>query len=793
MVKLLSVDPGNYPDAPTEGIRRILEQFTGQPHARDAPVSTERIGVIRMGTWVLPRVRWERNQVLLTSKNRTVATNALLERKGERSALLITKGFKDALEIGYQSRPKLFDLAIKKPEVLYSEVVEVNERVTMEDSTKDPFQPGSVNVGADPALRVGRSGDIIRILEPLDAESTRKSLQTLRQKGYDSISICLAHSYSFPDHENAVRDMAQEMGFRSISASSSLIPMIKLISRGMSATADAYLTPEIKKYVANFRKGFKGGLQGTRVQFMQSDGGLVDVSAFSGLRAILSGPAGGVIGYAKTSWHPDDRVPVIGFDMGGTSTDVSRYGGELSHVFETTTAGVTIQSPQLDISTVAAGGGSILSWKNGLFAVGPESASAHPGPACYRKGGPLTVTDANLFLGRILPEYFPCIFGPDENLPLDYEITKHKFLELTEAINGETGGCKTAEEVALGFLAVANEAMCRPIRALAEGRGYETSAHRLVVFGGAGGQHGCSIARQLGIDTVVIHKYSSILSAYGMALADLVEEVQEPSSLILGDGSISEISTRFESLRKRAVDGLHRQGVSSTADIEIQRFLNLRYEGTDTQMMVAMPSDGDFKVAFERMHLQEFTFLLPARDIVVDDIRIRGIAREHERPMPNPYREITRAGATHTAHPLRTKPVYFADRGWVDSPIYLLQNLQAGSQIQGPAVVIDKTQTIIVTPNFTANIQKEHVVLRVTREKSSVNGNGAQPLSGLPQMIKADPVKLSIFGHRRFPSAPLHVNTIYTHTFLCQVLCPSLSRWAGHCKRRPSASTSKND
>jgi 5-oxoprolinase (ATP-hydrolysing) len=690
----------------------------------------------------------------------------LLERKGERSALLITKGFKDALEIGYQSRPKLFDLAIRKPEVLYSKVVEVNERVTMEDSTKDPLLPGSINVESDPALRVGRSGDIIRILEPLDIEGTRDSLQALRQDGYESISICLAHSYCFSDHENAVRDLAQQMGFKSISTSSNLIPMIKLISRGMSATADAYLTPEIKKYVANFRKGFKGGLEGTRVQFMQSDGGLVDVSAFSGLRAILSGPAGGVIGYAKTSWNPEDRVPVIGFDMGGTSTDVSRYGGELSHVFETTTAGVTIQSPQLDISTVAAGGGSILAWRNGLFVVGPESASAHPGPACYRKGGPLTVTDANLFLGRILPEYFPCIFGPDENLPLDYEITRSKFLELTEAINGETGGHKTAEEVALGFLAVANEAMCRPIRALAEGRGYETSAHRLVVFGGAGGQHGCSIAKQLGIDTVVIHKYSSILSAYGMALADLVEEVQEPSSLILGDGATGEISRRFESLRQRAIEGLRRQGVSSTCEIEIQQFLNLRYEGTDTQMMVAMPGDGDFKAAFERMHLQEFTFLLPSRDIVIDDIRIRGIAREYERPIPNPYREITDTGVAQTATPSETKPVFFAGCGWVDAPIYLLQNLQAGGQIQGPAIIIDNTQTLIITPNFSARIQKEHVVLSVTLQKPSVNGNGAQLSSSVPQMIKADPVKLSIFGHRKSTCPVLDHKIMLTDLFL---------------------------
>lgn len=668
-----------------------------------------------------------------------MATNALLERKGERSALLITKGFRDALEIGYQARPKLFDLAIKKPDVLYSEVVEVDERVTVEDSAKDPF-PDPINVASDPALRVGKSGDIIRILESLDIDSTRKSLEELLAKGYKSICICLAHSYSFADHENAIRDLATELGFSSISTSSNLIPMIKLISRGMSATADAYLTPEIKRYVSNFRQGFKGGLQGTRCQFMQSDGGLVDVDKFSGLRAILSGPAGGVVGYAKTSWHPDDRVPVIGFDMGGTSTDVSRYGGDLGHVFETTTAGVTIQSPQLDINTVASGGGSILGWKNGLFTVGPESASAHPGPACYRKGGPLTVTDANLFLGRLLPEYFPSIFGPDENLPLDYEVTKEKFLELTAIINAETSGQKTPEEVALGFLAVANEAMCRPIRALTEGKGYHTSAHRLAVFGGAGGQHACSIARQLGISTVLVHKYSSILSAYGMALANLVDDVQEPCSLVLGSESNKEISSRFETLKERATQGLLQQGVSSVDFIETQPFLNLRYEGTDTQMMIALPDDGDFKRAFEQAHLQEFTFLLPSRDIVVDDIRVRGVAKEYERPAHNVYQELKETESSCNPSSKKLTKTYFTGAGWADTPVYLLEDLKPGAHIQGPGVVIDKTQTIVVTPFSTAKVLKEHVVLEVN---SQTTFSATQSI--MPQ--DPDPVQLSIFGH----------------------------------------------
>ncbi|XDG06222.1 hypothetical protein ABKA04_005837 [Annulohypoxylon sp. FPYF3050] len=639
VIKLLSVDPGNYEDAPTEGIRRILETFTGRAHPRNAKLNSDRIGVIRMGT--------------------TVATNALLERKGERSALLITEGFRDALEIGYQARPKLFELAINKPDVLYSEVVEVEERVTMEDSTKDPCQH-KIEIESDPALKVGQS-------------------------------------------------------------------------------ADAYLTPEIKRYITNFKRGFKDGLESTRCQFMQSDGGLVDVERFSGLRAILSGPAGGVVGYAKTSWHPDDNTPVIGFDMGGTSTDVSRYAGDYGHVFETTTAGVTIQSPQLDINTVASGGGSILDWKNGLFTVGPESASAHPGPACYRKGGPLTVTDANLFLGRLLPEYFPAIFGPDENLPLDYEVTKNKFVNLTNSINQGSSIHKSPEEVALGFLAVANEAMCRPIRALTEGKGYHTSAHRLAVFGGAGGQHAASIARNLGIHTVLIHKYSSILSAYGMALANLVEEVQEPSSLILGPHSTAEIFERFESLKDRAVQGLLLQGVSSTKHIETQQFLNLRYEGTDTQMMVSLPHDGDFRRAFEEFHQQEFSFLLPSRDIIVDDIRVRGIAKEFERQSHNVYRELAETETRPTPSHEKLSKTYFANVGWVNTPIFLLQNLKPGDQIEGPGIIIDNTQTIIVTPFSTAKVLSEHIILSVGSQSPSL-----QSLS----LTDPDPAQLSIFGHR---------------------------------------------
>ncbi|KAK0647253.1 Uncharacterized protein DIS24_g7955 [Lasiodiplodia hormozganensis] len=456
VVKLLSQDPQNYEDAPIEGIRRILEQATGKPYPRDQKLNISGFSEfsIRMGT--------------------TVATNALLERKGERVALVITKGFADSLRIGNQSRPDLFALKIVRPDVLYQDVVEIDERVTIEDYQQNPFRDDDKIVAAletDPDLVKGLSGEVIRILKKIDEDQVRKDLQRLYDQGYRSIAVCLVHSYTFQDHELAIQRITREIGFPQVSLSSQLLPMIKMTSRGISCTADAYLTPVIKRYVEGFREGFSDGLQSenSRCEFMQSDGGLVSYDKFSGLRAILSGPAGGVVGHARTSFDPADPTPVIGFDMGGTSTDVSRYDGKLEHVFENTTAGVTIVAPQLDINTVAAGGGSILFWRHGLFVVGPDSAGAHPGPACYRKGGPLTITDANLFLGRLLPEYFPKIFGPNENEALDVEITRKKFAELARQINEETGQNKSAEDVALGFIDVANESMAKPIRLIGDG------------------------------------------------------------------------------------------------------------------------------------------------------------------------------------------------------------------------------------------------------------------------------------------------------------------------------------
>lgn len=621
ILKLLSVDPANYSDAPTEGIRRVLEIATGQYIPRGELLDLTPIETLRMGT--------------------TVATNALLERKGARSALLITKGFKDLLVIGNQSRPNIFDLSVSKPDVLSESVVEIDERVTLEGYAENP-EPEHI-VESEDVVR-GITGEHVRILAKPDMEAVKVQLQRLWDDGYRSISVVLLHSYTYPHHENLIGDAAVAMGF-SVALSSAIQPMIKVVPRGMSATADAYLTPVLKEYLDSISSNFKGGLasKSTRVEFMQSDGGLVDFRKFSGLKAILSGPAGGVVGYAQTSWDDEERVPIIGFDMGGTSTDVSRYSGTYDHVFETTTAGVSIQSPQLDINTVAAGGGSMLFWRNGLFVVGPESASAHPGPACYRKGGPLTVTDANLFLGRLLPEYFPHIFGPNEDQPLDTEITAQKFAELTAVINKEQRANYrtefTPEQVALGFLKVADESMSRPMRALTEARGHNTSAHNLACFGGAGGQHACSVAAVLGITRIIIHKYSSILSAYGMALADVVNEVQQPAADIFDASTQDDFRVKLQALVQRSSAELESQGFS-LKNITHDLYLNMRHAGTTTAFMILKGNDWNFTKEFEKRHQIEFGFLTPDKPILVDDIRVRSIGSSSGNKEKSPYVQV---------------------------------------------------------------------------------------------------------------------------------------------------------
>ena len=381
----------------------------------------------------------------------TVATNALLERKGERTALLVTEGFKDILQIGNQSRPYMFDLTIRRPAPLYSDVFEVKERVTVGACSDSHLRTLKLESPAPVETVVGTSGEAVQVLQTLDLDSTRIYLQKIYDEGFRSLAVCLMHSYIFPAHELQIRELAKEIGFKYVSLSHETSPRPKIVPRGNSTVVDAYLTPNIEQYLDQFSSNFPNIEESkTRLEFMQSDGGLVPSSNLSGLHSILSGPAGGVVGYSQTCFDTKIQTPVIGFDMGGTSTDVSRYDGELDHIFETTTAGISIQAPQLNVNTIAAGGGSILSWQDGLMSVGPESASSDPGPACYRKGGPLTVTDANLALGRLIPEEFPSVFGPNEDQPLDSEVVLAKFKELTQAINQETGESLTWAEVADG-------------------------------------------------------------------------------------------------------------------------------------------------------------------------------------------------------------------------------------------------------------------------------------------------------------------------------------------------------
>lgn len=428
--------------------------------------------------------------------------------------------------------------------------------------------------------------------------------------------------------------------------------------------------------------------------------------------------------------------------MGGTSTDVSRFDGKFEHTFENTTAGVTVMAPQLDINTVAAGGGSILFWRHGRFVVGPDSAGAHPGPACYRKGGPLTVTDANLFLGRLLPEYFPKIFGPSENEPLDVSITKKKFTELASQINAETGLAKSPEEIAMGFLQVANESMAKPIRALTEARGFETSAHHLACFGGAGGQHACAIASSLSIRTIIIHRYSSVLSAYGMALADVVHEAQEPASGILDDLLVQSLLDRIEVLKDKVRDRLVSDGLPEKY-IEFEIYLNLRYQGTDNLLMIPAPPDGDFKTAFLREHKREFSFALPGRNVVVDDIRVRGVGKSASVTGESPYKELNLYELPSTSAPppasSSSTQVYFDTTGTVKTPIYQLNELRPGSRIEAPAMIIDKTQTIVVEPGAIATILSKHVVMHLSSDNKSRSDEVASVV---------DPIRLSVFGYR---------------------------------------------
>lgn len=722
--KLLSVDPQNYKDAPTEGIRTILEKAHNCRIPRGDKLKLDSIEGIRMGT--------------------TVATNALLERKGARVCLITTKGFKDVLAIGNQTRPNIFDLTAKKLGHLYTKVIEVDERVTIEGFSEgggDKLKQ-DIDVNSDPQLVTGVTGDVIRVQRKPDYVKIENQLQDLYNEGtVDTIALSLLHSYAYPEHESKIAEICKRIGFQ-VSISHELQPMIGMVNRTSSTVADAYLSPVIKQYLESFGHGFEGGIEsfGNKLLFMQSNGGLCPWYKFTGLKAVLSGPAGGMVGFGETCFDHKTGKATLGFDAGGTSTDVSRYSGNLEHIYETVVSQVSLQTPQLDISTVAAGGGSMLFWKNGIFVVGPESAGSDPGPACYRKGGPLTVTDANLFLGRLLPDYFPKVFGPNQDDALDFNATSKKFIELTKIINNDKkheGIELTPEEVASGFLKVAVESMARPIRTLTEAKGLSTSEHNLACFGGSGGQFSVALAKNLSISTVAIHKYSSILSAYGIYLADIVIEKQAPLSCTYNKDNFQFIDEKTQNLISLAEKDYKDQNLTHFST-RVETLLNMRYVGSDTHILIPKSEhENDADEKFINRHAKEFGFTLD-RNVLVDDIQVLLIVESEDKQVNNPYEEYR--GLTSPI-PLETsdvmKPVYFEGHGWCDSKIFSLPDLPVGAAIKGPSIIIDETQTILVEPDACAYTLTGHILIDVEQESKPEFSTHV-----------VDPIQLSVFGHR---------------------------------------------
>ncbi|KAI5951557.1 hypothetical protein KGF54_004631 [Candida jiufengensis] len=720
--KLLSVDPQNYNDAPTEGIRRVLEKVNSTKIPKESKLKLDQIQSIRMGT--------------------TVATNALLERKGAKVLLITTKGFKDVLVIGNQTRPHIFDLTAKKLGHLYDKVLEIDERVTIAGFSEGGGDKLKIDTELDPELKESITGDIVRIIKEPDYGKVKEQLQEVFDQGeIKTIALSLLHAYAYPKHEAEIAKIAKEIGF-DVSVSHELQSMIGFVNRTSSTVADAYLSPVINEYIQNFGAGFEGGLNafGNKLLFMQSNGGLCPWYKFTGLKAILSGPAGGMVGFGETCYDSTTKKATIGFDAGGTSTDVSRYAGTLEHIYETVVSEVNLQTPQLDISTVAAGGGSMLFWKNDMFVTGPESAGSDPGPACYRKGGPLTVTDANLFLGRLVPEKFPKIFGPNQDQSLDCDIVKEKFEALTKEINKDQASkaiVLSPEEVASGFLKVAVESMARPIRNLTEAKGHETALHNLACFGGSGGQFSVSLAKNLGITKVAVHKYSSLLSAYGIQLADIVIEKQSPASLTYDESTFKAIDDKIKQLLVDAEKDYEDQKLTQFKTRR-EIYLNMRYVGSDTHLLIPVilgENNGDEK--FIARHKSEFGFNLD-RKVLVDDVQVLLVVESDDKEKHNPYQEFEDLKTTSEAPPATiTQKVYFDSFGWLETSIYILSDLDKGTIVSGPSIIIDDTQTIIIEPRSKAAILSSHVLIDVEQEEK-------------PQLSKTtvDPIQLSVFGHR---------------------------------------------
>lgn len=664
----------------------------------------------------------------------TVATNALLERNSEkihvglpppkRVVLAITEGFRDLLTIGNQSRPNIFDLTCAKPELLFDPrfVFEFGGRVRI----RTDLQPADVPVG-DPSFRIFPNGEIISI-DPMPAEDSPAHLKLIEdlkkplEAGVTSIAVLGIHSYIFPDHEIFIGNICKKLGYKHISLSSELTKTVKAVARGHTATVDAFLTPYLESYINGFKAGFDDHINDVDVSFMKSDGGLCPVNTFTGYVSILSGPAGGVVGYSKTTVQGDNPPPVVGFDMGGTSTDVSRIHGEnYQYVHETQLDGVFIQATQLDIHTVAAGGGSVLSVHNGLMDVGPASVGSNPGPMCYGKGSDrLAITDANFFLGRIVPEYFP--------FKLDANATKRGFEHILQELQqaNPSADALTIEEVAYGFIKIANSKMAEAIKKVTEAKGYDVTQHVLAVFGGAGPQHSCSIARSLGITRVVVNRYSSVLSAYGLGLADFKEEASLPCrvNFMYSTENEEEISSGLKTLSEEVSKRLISKNFTEDR-IVLQPSLQLRYEGTDTIISVERPSNGDYKSKFEKDYFREFGFLMQDTGLVIESLSVVGLGKSPK------IKQQHYSKSEEPPKPVKEAPCYFRDptepKGqFLSTPVFLLSSLGVGDVIKGPAMVIDPTFfiTIVIEPTCTGHLnQTGHFEIHVPKVEQEQESN----------------------------------------------------------------------
>ena len=670
--KLLSENPEQYRDAAVAGIRQLLGLAPGEP------VPAERVECVKMGT--------------------TVATNALLERKGERTLLVTTRGFRDGLRIAYQNRPRLFDRNVVLPEMLYEAVVEADERIDA-------------------------AGGVVR---PLDEAALRAQLQQAYASGIRAVAVVFMHAWHAPAHEQRAAAIARELGFTQVSASHEVSPLIKYVSRGDTTVVDAYLSPILKRYVDQVA----AELPGIRLMFMQSSGGLTDAHRFRGKDAILSGPAGGIVGMVRTSELAGFRR-VIGFDMGGTSTDVSHYAGEFEREFETLVAGVRMRAPMMSIHTVAAGGGSILHFDGARLRVGPDSAGANPGPACYRRGGPLAVTDCNVLLGKIQPDFFPRVFGPGADQPLDREVVRQRFEAMAAEVRAATGRAMTAEQLAEGFLEIAVGNMAEAIKRISVQRGHDVTEYALTVFGGAGGQHACLVADALGMTTVFAHPLGGVLSAYGMGLADQTDMRQKTVEQVLDDGLMPQLQGELDELAAQAVGELRRQHVPQDV-IQVQRRLHLKYRGTDTALEVPFGDLAQVRRDFEAAYRQRYSFLMPGRELVVETISVEATGGG-EAAVEAPV-ERRREGAPQ---PRQIVQMY-GQGAWRDTPLYVRADLAPGDVLAGPVIISEPNQTTVVEAGWQAELTRlDHIVLKRVEARPERRAVGTQ----------ADPVMLEVFNN----------------------------------------------